>query len=444
MSRTILLTGTPSEVGRCVGELAGPVLRGHIQRMWDAAAAAGLGAAGLDERGERLRAFVERVAPEWLDEAEATAAAAGVNAADLFALNALPRGFWEAERGGCTSCLVVGSQSATGSTLLHKNRDLLNAPQDFHLRRLADGAQVLASRDIGNLGFGHFHSDRALAGANNTGSCIAADEIRDCGISDCHLLRLVAERAASCDEAVALLEDAIAREVAGGSGASRGMIFLFAEPAKGVLVEMTSRRLAVREVRDETLVRTNHFLLDAMRPVASEPPTQNSLRRFARAQEILDPLETKNLADLQRMARDHNDGPDSICSSDREHLWMTVSACTHVVRADNADPRAHTRALIGNPRNTLAIPIPRAIDGLPEECVDCSLHDLSRELYARFGVGDHLADVREEYERPIAAEFGTIGAAVQSYEPGLQRRYLTALVARSVERVRATLEGLLE
>lgn len=444
MSQSVLLGADPREAGRCYGELAAPFLRQRVASMWQATSASRWGPSQLDERGEQFRACVERAAPEWLDEAEATAAAAGVNASDLFILNALPQGFWEPSCGGCTSCLVVGSQSATGTTLLHKNRDLAPSTQDFHLRRLPGGGQVFASRDVGSLGFGHFHSDRALAGANNTGSFIAAGELRDCGLMCTHLLRLVAERAASCDEAVAVLEDALAAEVAGGSGGYRGMIFLFADPAKGVVVEMTSKRLAHREVRDATLIRTNHFLIEEMLPYVSEPPTQNTLRRCERAHELLDPLETKNLADLQRLARDHADGPDSICSDNAAHLWMTVSACTHAVRASNEDPLAQTRALMGNPRSTLAIPVPRAIDGLPAECVSGSLHDLSMKLLARRGIGEHMAEIEADQERALARELAAVGAAARFGAPERLREHLTEFVARTVARVGSLLEELLK
>jgi len=443
MSRIVLFEADPREAGRLYGGLAAPFLRDRVTRMWEAAAASPWGTAQLDERGERFRAFVERIAPEWLDEAEAIAAAAGVNAADLFVLNALPPRFWDRRQGGCTSCVVAGAQSATGDSLLHKNRDVINEVQDFHVRRFADGAQTLASRDVGSLGFAHFHSDRALAGANNTGSHIAPDELRDCGLTCTHLLRLVAERAGSCDQAVAVLEEAISKEVAGGSAGNRGMIFLFAQPGRGVAVEMTSRRLGIREVHDATLIRTNHFLMEEMVPYASEPPTANSLRRLDRAHELFDPLDNKNVTDLVRMSRDHNDGPDSICSEDSQHLWMTMSACSHVVRADSSDPLAHTRVQMGNPRNTLAIPIPRAIGGLPDACVSGAIHDLSRKLYARHGASDHLEPIQRGHERAMAGEFASAGAAARFGAPERLRGALTEFVARAVERVRATLEGLL-
>ncbi len=448
MAEPILLPTDPTEAGRAYGSLAAPVLRDRIGRMWRVAEDSPWSLGALEDRGARFRAFVARIAPRWLDEAEAIAAAASLEATDLYVLNALPADFWDTKTGGCTSCIIAGGASATGSAMLHKNRDIINEAQDLHVRQAPDGTQLLASRDIGTLGIAHFHSHKALAGANNTGSPIPTDELRDCGLACTHLLRLVAERAGSCDEAIAILEDALAKEVAGASGAVRGMIFLFAEPTKGVVVEMTSRRLAHAEVTDGTLIRTNHFLIDQMLPYRAEPPTPNTLRRFDRAHELLNPPAGSKAAgrsrpdDLVRLSRDHHDGPDSICSEDSQHLWMTMSACTHIVHEDTLDPAARTMASVGNPRNTLCIPVPRAINGLPADCVSGELHNLARALYAREGAGDHLAAIQKEQEAAMNREYRDLAAKLHGHPPTRVRAELTQFVARCVARVRSLLKGL--
>ncbi len=438
---TIALPPEPREAGKVHGELAGRFIRDRIARMWRIAQRSGWSEGQMADRGREFRRNVERIAPEWLDEAEGIAAAADVQPDHLLILNALPSDFWPAQ--GCTTILVTGSRSASGATLLHKNRDLRNEVQTFEVRKVGEG-QLFASRQVGSLGIGHFHSDRALAGANNTGSHIADAEVRPCGLTCAHLLRLMAERASNCEQALAILEDAVAEGVAGGSGGTRGMIFILAEPARGVVVEMTSRRLASREVRDDLVVRSNHFVLEEMVPFASQPPSRNTLRRFERARELLDGLERVNVADLVALARDHADGPDSICSDDTQHPWMTVSACTHLVRPVGDDPLAHTRAMMGNPRNTLAIPVPRAIDGLPSQCVSGALHNLAQRLCALRGVGDHLAAAQREAERAMAQEFASAGIIARFGPPERLREHMTAMVERWVERTEALLREALE
>ncbi len=425
-SSVVALSPEPREAGLVYGRLAGGFIRERLGRMWDVVRTGGASQGEVEERGREFRRIAQRIAPEWLDEAQGIAEGAGVEADDLLILNALPTDFWPTP--GCTTLVATGSCSAEGATLLHKNRDLRNEVQTFEVRRLADG-QVFASREVGSLGYGHFHSDRALAGANNTGSPIPERELRPCGLTCAHLLRLVAERAGSCDEALATLDLALSREVAGGSGGTRGMVFIFAEPQRAVVAEMTSRRMAYREIEDDALVRTNHFILKETARVASEPPSQNTTRRFERASEILAGLDALSVGDLLALARDHADGPDSICSADAEHPWMTVSACTHLVRPNTSDPLAHTRAMMGNPRNTLAIPVPRAIDGLPQVCVSGMLHDLARRLYAARGLGDHLAAIQREREQAMADEL----ASAKQGPPELLRERLTAMVGRWVE-----------
>ena len=439
MGQTVRLEGDPREVGRAYGGLVGPVLRDRVTRLWERAAATGRTEEQLLDRAGRFADHVERIAPEWLDEVEGIAAVAEVDADDLLALNCLPEGFWAPPPPECTSWLIAGDASPTGDTLLHKNRDQLNEAQDLHVRRVSDDIQVLASRDIGEIGFAHFHSDVALAGANNTGSPIARSELRECGLNCSQLLRLVAERANSCDEAVAVLEEAVAKGVAGGSGGYRGMIFLFADPGGGIVVEMTSKRLACQPVHSGIEVRSNHFRIPAMEPFAAEAPNANNLRRYDRARVLL--ARGRTIPAIQRLSRDCRHGPDAICSSNAEHPWMTISACTHVVHGENADPLAHSRVALGNPRNTFYIPVPRAIHGLPVECVSGELHNLSRALYAAHGLGDHLADMQAEHEAAMAAEFAAIRDAVRFHPPATLRRQLTAFVARCVSRTRSILEG---
>lgn len=440
MGQTTRFGGDPGEIGRAYGALAGEALRDRARRMGTRAAATGWSREQLIERADRFAGFVERIAPEWLDEIDGVADAAEIDADDLLALNCLPENFWAPPPEECTSWLIAGAASPTGDTILHKNRDQLDEAQDLHVRRVGGDIQVLASRDIGEIGFAHFHSDVALAGANNTGSPIPRDELRECGLNCSQLMRLVAERANSCDEAVAVLEEAVAKEVAGGSGGYRGMIFLFADPGGGIVVEMTSKRLACQSVRSGLEVRSNHFRIPAMEPFAAEPPNDNTLRRYDRARARL--ARGRTIPAIHQLSRDRRHGPDAICSSNTEHPWMTISACTHVVHGENADPLAHSRVALGNPRNTFYIPVPRAIDGLPVECVSGELHTLSRALYAAHGLGDHLADMQAEHEAAMAAEFAAIRDAVRFHPPASLRRQLTDFVARCVARTRSILEGL--
>ncbi|NQT86109.1 hypothetical protein HQ560_05050 [bacterium] len=415
MDEPILLSGQPRELGQVYGEIAGAHLRERVARMHGEAARSMWTETALLERGRAFGRIMARHAGDWQSEASGVASGAGVSFEDLLVLNSLPDDFWGAEGGGCTSCIVAGSTSAEGGPLLHKNRDLENSVQDTHVRCVGD-SRVLASREVGNIGFAHFHSTRGLAGANNTGAYVHEAERRDCAFRCVHLLRLVAERAGTCDEAVAVLEDAVAGEFAGTSGATRGMIFLFVDRAGGVVVEMTSKRLTVRHVADGAEARTNHFVTDAMQSTVAQEPDHNTRRRLERVHELLDPLDTVSARDLVALSRDYADDADSICNAKRGNACSTVSACTHVAGAPGV-----SHVSMGHPHNTLCIPVPVTVDGLPAACVSGDMSAQARAALASRGLGDHLAAVQDERERAMAGELALPGANA------------TALVARWVD-----------
>jgi hypothetical protein len=419
VGEVVHLAGEPRELGRVYGALAGRHLRERVALMHDLASQSGWTETAVVERSRAFTQTAARGAPHWLDEAEGVADGAGVSLDDVLILNSLPDEFWAADS-GCTSCIVAGPTSAEGATLLHKNRDLENSVQDAHMRCLGDH-RVLASREVGNLGFAHFHSTGGLAGGNNTGAHIHDGERRDGAFRCVHLLRLVAEGAGTCEGAVAVLEDAVANETAGTSGATRGMIFLFADRTAGVVVEMTSRRLAVQHLAEGVLARTNHFVMDEMQSVVAQAPDQNTLRRLERVHELLDPLDAVSARDLVALSRDYADGVDSICNAKRGNACSTVSACTHVVRQPGV-----THLSIGNPRNTGCVPVPLTVEGLPAACVSGDMSAQARALLAERGLGDHLAAFHETEELAMARQLaGVEGDAAQA----------TALVARWVRRV---------
>jgi len=403
MNDPILLSGAPRDLGRDCGELAGTRLRDRIAHMRTNAARSGWSDAALLERGQAFARTVARHAPHWRDEAEGVALGACVSADDLFVLDSLPDEFW-VEDGGCTSCIVVGTASAEGAPMLHKNRDLVNAVQDTHLRAVGD-SRVLASRCVGGNGFGHFHSSRGLAGANNTGACILESERRDGAFRCVHLLRRVAERASTCDEAVAVLEDAVAKEFAGTSGASRGMIFLFVDRTSGVVVEMTSKRLAAFPLSGGVAARSNHFVSEEMQSVVGQEPDVNTRRRLERVSEVLGPLDAVSARDLVALSRDAVDGVDSICNAKRGNACCTVSAFTHVVTAPGL-----SHASMGHPDNTLCFPVSLAAEGIPRACVAGDVSARARELLAVHGVGDHLRDEQREREAAMAERLAAVGA----------------------------------
>lgn len=366
------LLGTPGQVGRRYGRQVGPLLRSRVRSIEQQAEKQGFLIGDLVRRAHQLRSILERVAPRWLEELGGVAAASGLSLDGLLIVNSLPGDFWRSGSGegardlfpsdNCTSALAVGSSCQRGEVLLHKNRDKENLPQSVFVRGLTGTHRYLAGTDIGNLGIAHFLNEKGLAGANNTGSRIGVDTDL-VGLNDCHILRLFAERASTCEDALAIMDSLIHRGSCGTSGYQRGMIFLLADPEKGLVIESTPSDFSYRWVRNGTVVRTNHFLLPAMKKMALKEKRKNaslqgSKKRYERARGQLSSARGKVTPERFRtLSRDTANRPDSICRDDPRHSFMTVSAFTHVLKKKHPGILSFSWVANGNPRNTYYFPV---------------------------------------------------------------------------------------
>lgn len=373
MGQPVFLVGEAREVGTLQGELQRPVLINRVERTLRRAAESGTGAL-LSERAARFGELLQAATPHWLDEAHALAASAGVEFWHLLALNCLPRDFWgqsyvpaplsaaqssedlvnayEAQGyepllgGDCTTFFALGEATISGETLLHKSRDERDEVQCLAIKQIAGFNRFVGGGDIGNLGTAHLHTEDYWVGANNTGSPVPPAEYEDCALTDSHVLRYLAERCASLDEIVPVLQDLIAQQWLGGGGAGFGMILVFADAERGLVVEATSRRLAFQWFNDDDMaVRTNHFLLPEMQPYALAP-LENSLHRYERATELW--LEQQGYAGISacgEIARDRAGAPHAICRNPSDGIGgVTVSTSTATIsRHDDRRCATHFR-----------------------------------------------------------------------------------------------------
>jgi isopenicillin-N N-acyltransferase like protein len=401
MNGTISLAGSAHDVGREYGALIGPGLAARLERVRVQAGSKGLG--DIDVRA-KVPAFTEllaQVAPHWLEEIEGVAASTDIEPADLLAFNCLPDDFWDASSAGheCTSYLAIGGASATGESLLHKNRDERDWLQNVHVKQLEGTHRYLAGIDIGNFGIAQFVNEHGLCGANNTGSHIPASESIANGLGDCLVMRFIAERARCCEDALHLLEELIDREVCGGAGPNRGTIYLFADRDRGLIIENTSRHLAYEWIDDGLGIRSNHFVLPEARAWMAREPNANTALRYERASELIRPHEGSATSELfAHVSRDHTAGPDSICNDNREHFWMTLSAFTHTVRREHTDSLTVTWICNGHAHNACYFPMHLGVRENAADLVSGEHNAISFAAYEEQGSGDHLAAQQDAFE----------------------------------------------
>lgn len=401
MNGTISLAGSAHEVGKEYGALIGPALRARLERVRVQAGSKGLVAADIRARVPAFTELLDQVAPHWLEEIEGVAAATDIEPADLLALNCLPDDFWDVSSAGheCTSYLAIGSASATGESLLHKNRDERDWLQNVHVKQLVGTHRYMAGVDIGQVGIAQFVNEHGLCGANNTGSHIPASESIVNGLGDCLVMRFIAERARCCEDALHLIEELIDRGICGGAGPNRGTIYLFADRDRGLIVENTSRHLAYEWIDDGLGIRSNHFILPEARAWMAREPNANTALRYERACELIRPHEGSATSELfARVSRDHTAGPDSICNDNREHFWMTLSAFTHTIRREQTDSLTVTWICNGHAHNACYFPMHLGVRENAADLVSGEHSATSFVAYEKQGSGDHLAAQQDAFE----------------------------------------------
>jgi len=174
------------------------------------ARAAGVREAELVRRAARFVRIAGECAPHWLEEAAAAASAAGVDGEVYVAfLAGVYRSLFLGSE--CTSYAFAPSR-AGGAVLFHKNRD--NADRDqaaFVLSQAAPGLnRFIAVSDASVLACMMMVNERGLAGSADMGGP-PVKEPRYRGMMKTFLLRHVAERAADCREALAIVREFVER-----------------------------------------------------------------------------------------------------------------------------------------------------------------------------------------------------------------------------------------
>lgn len=382
MGSPVFLVGSAAEVGQVQGELQREFLQERVARVV-AQAESSQQTPILRERAERFGELLGKICPHWLVEAEALVAAAQVEQQHLLALNCLPKDFWgkqyanytpaplvardianaksetkgqelvnpidaqsldlAAGGGDCTTYFALADATLSNETLFHKNREERDEVQTMYIKQCDGSYRFIGASDVGNLGTAHLHTENFWVGANNTGSDVLPSEYIDCALSDAHVLRYLAERCTDLDEIVPALEELIAQNALGGGGPQAGMILLFADAERGLVVEATSRRLHAEFFEDDAMVvRTNHFVFPELQEY-SLPAQPGSIARYERATELWEAEDGfASIPSCGEIARDRENAPFAICRNPSDKLQsVTVSTSTAIISAHD-DRRCQT------------------------------------------------------------------------------------------------------
>ncbi|NLS95393.1 MAG: hypothetical protein GXX96_24895 [Planctomycetaceae bacterium] len=254
----IRFAGSPAEIGTAFGAINKQIIRQDLETDYlKKGAAAGLSEDALMERSKVFVEIVEQIAPHWLEEAKATARAAGIRE-DLYVafLGGRSRNLFLHE---CTSYAVARERAAGGSIFFHKTRDNTDRDQvACILESSLEGIhKFLTVSNASAISCSMMVNDQGLAGAADYPAHLtrkgdpsalipepAEPQFR--GMMSGAILRYVAEKASTCREALEIIEDFVKKGYYAG-GDVNGNHWLFVDREATILeVSNNARHVASR------------------------------------------------------------------------------------------------------------------------------------------------------------------------------------------------------
>ncbi|MCC7372005.1 MAG: hypothetical protein IT306_26555 [Chloroflexi bacterium] len=358
----VLLRGTPAEAGAAYGRATRACIQRYVADFLTNVEAEGIGLPEIQRRTDLYHRIVDRLAPWWHEDVAAIASAAGV-ATDAYAAYVAQKYVIRTTRPPspppaeheCTSFVSVGRASASGASILHKNRDSAARPQGLWIRHDAGCYRYLAGGDSGDHGVIHFLNEKGLAGAMNAGS--ASSDTAPDGWPTPQILRLIAEKAASCQEALEIL-----REIVGQgwyTNGARGSIWFFVDRERGMIVENTRHDLDYTWIDDQVVARANDFLLPGTRRWAAPDALTNT--RYVSARDGAAALNGQVTPfALTSLGRDEATLPRAMCSD------STLSGFS----ASVGEGPLGALVCVGNPASGVAVPFYVKAAGVPSFVMD--------------------------------------------------------------------------
>ncbi|MFH2001778.1 MAG: C45 family peptidase [Planctomycetota bacterium] len=360
----VCLHGRPLEVGNIFGSLLSRHVIHRVNEFHEQLARLCPGRIN-EKRVDEFYDLLEREAPHWIEEYEALAHAAGVEFRTLLTLNcavpltAIP---------SCTSALVLGGSSCRGLPLLLKVRDERFQHQAMGYRRIRGTNGILFSTDVCNMGIGQGCNECGLAVANNSGGLVPAKPYPT-GFNDCHITRLLLERAGNVDEALEVFLHLQKQGKVGLVDGTRGMIFLLADSrGKGLILEASPDQAEFQRAEEGLFVWSNHWQLPGSGRFTpsvdpNNPLYKSSVLRYERGRELLKDKPVVHIEDLKLFSRDEKNRPDSICNGSDAYPWRTVSVFIYELDTALSHP---VHAAAGNPNRTPFQELPIWAEETPE------------------------------------------------------------------------------
>ncbi|MHC4398370.1 MAG: C45 family peptidase [Planctomycetota bacterium] len=414
---TVSLCGSPGEVGRRFGQLNAEDIRRHVRHVLDGWRARGLSDGEMIRRAAPFRRFVAKLAPAWEEEIAGCAEAAEVKPELYLAFQAGKyRDLFFVDE--CTSFLAVGAATADGAALFHKTRDNVTREQCAYQKTIHHASRPAAfhaTGDTSDLGLMMMVNEHGLAGSADMGG-LPENRPKGRGVMNPHILRLIAERAERCEDALEIVQ-AMIRDGWYAGGSRTGTHWLFADRfGRGLRVAQNSHE------------EEHEFFEDDVAFLARGDTA--GARIVKRKKGAI------TLADVNAAA-----SHPSIC------LTSSISAMT--VRVDPARPAEASSVWFALPACAPYVPLFPLAEGVPQAMLDGGCFKRGRawqELRSRSAPGQGVAfddplerlrrDVQEELYVEAARAEGEIEAALARGEKRQAVDLATQATAAGCEKLR--------
>lgn len=387
---TVTLRGSPAEIGSLWGRINAAAIHADLEKYYlKPAKEAGLSIATLIERSQRYAEVSRRYAPHWLEETAAVAESAGVEPGLYLSFTAsVYRGLFLGNE--CTSYAMSTAFTEDARIFFHKNRDnALKKQSVFILDGAASGVnRFIAVSDASVIAAMMMVNDKGLAGSADVGGLKVGDPAFR-GMMNTAVLRHIAERAATCDDALRIVQEYVrAGHYAGGG--KWGTHWLFVD-AGGKILEISNNS---REVTHRFHTQKAYF---------SRLPGSDARKTLLDAQAPVD------------FAAFHNASRDSsICLKD--------SIAGMSVEIDRQHPATLSRAWVSLPAKALSFPLFIGGSETPLPLLNGEVFDTCLRIEGR----------RADWERLEAAAFRR--------QSSLESEVRTLLKTRDARQAAATID----
>lgn len=320
------VAGTPLQLGEAIGASLPTEIAAMIDRRMHAASLYFTeqrvgGVEVMVERGAACLEVLEGWDPEGFAEHHAIAAAAGVDAATLYAAanysdvrDIVCEGRGPGAEEGCTSVAVPAARARDGLMTVGQTWDLhpLDVDSIIAVHRMPDDGPETWSVTVAGA--------PTLIGMNHLGVWTGTTNIKVRGARTGVCYMSLLHRAIRCrdrEEAASVIQRA---------PRAAAHTFLLADQGGAVELECTATTSTRRDLGDSPIVRTNHCFNAAHAACETEPPSDSSLARHARAGQLMNGVHL-DIEAIRRLMIDRAGGVQAINRYPEDGESTATNAC---------------------------------------------------------------------------------------------------------------------